>query len=160
MGRVRRGESFGSRRSCLTQRLQSFAAVLGDSFGVTLHVPQLDSPGDIKKFCSGLIEGQTDHPWRVPLHGLSSSSRMGIAHSLFLFRKLVPTEEPETRPYFDRMTSEQDPPDPAFLRFAVRKVRRMFQPGWDLRIEISVRAPPYPSRLVTSLGVVRVVAVG
>lgn len=102
-----------------------------ECFGISLARPRLNSFGDIKQFCSGLIEGQTDHPWRVSLRGLSSSSRMSIAHSLFLFRKLIPAEEPQLEPYLRKMSTAQDPADPRFLQFAVSMVKKIFPRGWD-----------------------------
>ncbi|QKI79903.1 RNA-dependent RNA polymerase [Erysiphe necator associated ourmia-like virus 73] len=132
MSLVHRGESpKSSRCSDLTRRFESFVGAVEDCFAVSLARPRFEVVGDIKKFCSGLIEGQIDHPWRVSLRGLSATSRMSVAHSLFLFRKLIPAEKPQVGPYVERMCSPQDPADPGFIRFAERMVQKMFPVGWD-----------------------------
>ncbi|QGY72544.1 RNA dependent RNA polymerase [Plasmopara viticola lesion associated ourmia-like virus 14] len=132
MDKVRRGDSLkSSRRSALLERFESFVATVELTYNVSLARPRLEEFGDIKRFCSGLLEGQIDHPWRVSLRGLSATSRMSIAHSLFLFRKLIPSEAPQLGPYLEKMSTPQDPADPRFLRFAVSMVNRIFPRGWD-----------------------------
>jgi hypothetical protein len=61
----------------------------------------------------------------------SSQSRFGLAHSLFLFRKVIPTERPHVEQYVRRLATPQELPDPDFVSFALSQVRRLFPLGWD-----------------------------
>lgn len=87
--------------------------------------------GPLKKFCGGLLEKGTTHEWRSAISRLSVRSRMGIAASLFLFRKVIPSPDPDIDQYCQNMSEPSPPGDPAFLRFAASELRGMFPRGWD-----------------------------
>jgi len=145
MRQVHRGDTLQSSRCIdLTRRFKSFVDAVNECFNIHLAVPRFEAVGDIKQFCSGLIEGQINHPWRSDLRGLSATSRMSVAHSLFLFRKLIPAEEPQVGPYVERMCSPQDPADPRFLRFAVGMVQKLFPVGFDRAYQDKVTMATLP----------------
>jgi len=56
---------------------------------------------------------------------------MSIAMSLFLFRKCIPSPEPDCDLYVERMSRESPLPDGGFLHFVQQEVSKMFRPGWD-----------------------------
>jgi len=87
----------------------------------------------LKQFCCGLIEGDRLHPWYSALHvrRIPRGTRMSIAMSLFLFRKVLPSPEPNCDSYVERMSEESPLPDGGFLRFVQREIRKMFPSGWD-----------------------------
>lgn len=112
------------------KRFKSFVETLSSAYGLDLVVPQLDSVSHLKEFCSDLIEGKK-HPWRQIVSGLSSRSRLSIAHSLFLFRKVIPSSEPQVGAYVERMCRPQERADPDFVRFCRDRTRLLFRRGWD-----------------------------
>lgn len=114
----------------VSSRFKVFVELLNTSYGTCLSVPHLTSYSEWKQFCSGLIEG-SDHPWRPLLSSLSQRARFSIAHSLFLFRKVIPSEKPDLDAYARKMAQTQVPPDPEFVSFALEMVRKMFPYGWD-----------------------------
>lgn len=113
----------------LTKRFESFVETLAQSLGVTLSCPQFKLVSELKEFCSY----SDKHPWRLALSGLSSRSRASAVHSLFLFRKVIPSSEPQVGPYVERMCEPQLPADPVFVEFCRSSVRRLFPVGWDRR---------------------------
>lgn len=137
------------RGSCVGvyDRFDVFVGALERAFGVSLAHPYFGSVDDIKKFCSGLLEGQKDHPWRSDLRRCRASlrTRMSVAHSLFLFRKLIPNEAPPLVPYAERMSTPQEPADPIFLDFCRQMVRRMFPVGWDRSYQSRVTMSTLPT---------------
>lgn len=57
-----------------------------------------------------------------------------MAHSLFLFRKVIPgsfNEGEMIRDYVDKMSVPQPAPDPRFLDFLRREIPTLFRKGWD-----------------------------
>nr|QNN89182.1 putative RNA dependent RNA polymerase [Pezizella ericae ourmia-like virus 1] len=62
---------------------------------------------------------------------LGLDSRMSIAMSLFLFRKVLPSSEPDLLEYAQRMSTPSDEPDQGFLEFVETEVPRIFRRGWD-----------------------------
>jgi len=117
--------------SIVLQRFESFVVALENIYGIQLCRPQFETLRDVDKFCLGLVEKDVNHPWLGLVTGLGAQSRFGIAHSLFLFRKVVPKKKPRVDEYVERLGLPQDDPDPDFLGFARRLVRRIFPPGWD-----------------------------
>nr|WAK77970.1 MAG: RNA-dependent RNA polymerase [Botourmiaviridae sp.] len=113
------------------EEFESFVACLERLYNCSLSRPQLESPKQIKKFCTGLIEGEKDHLWRADLCGLSAQSRFGIAHSLFLFRKTLPGEKPQVDAYVRKLCTPQEAPDDDFMDFALKLTRKLFRHGWD-----------------------------
>lgn len=84
----------------------------------------------LKKFCSGLLEGEP-HQWRAVVSRLPRRSRQSISASLFLFRKVLPSPEVDLAAYVDKMSTPSPSPDPDFLAFCSKKLERMFKDGWD-----------------------------
>jgi hypothetical protein len=118
-------------------RFEIFRGSMEKAFGLNLCAPYFGSVGDIGKFCSGLIEGQSSHPWKLDFQRQKASlrTRMSIAFSLFLFRKLIPNEKPQLDKYAEKMSEGQPPPDGRFLLFCKKEVRRLFHIGWDYRYQ-------------------------
>jgi hypothetical protein len=110
---------------------ESFVANLERLYGCSLVRPQLKDTVQIKRFCTGLIEGVKDHQWRASVRKLSAQSRFGIAHSLFLFRKTLPGEKPRVDDYVRKLATPQAAPDPDFMDFALKLTRKLFRRGWD-----------------------------
>jgi hypothetical protein len=71
----------------ISGRFLAFVADLERIYGCTLSKPSFDSLSSISKFCTGLVERDLNHPWRVEIDRLSAQSRFGLGHSLFLFEK-------------------------------------------------------------------------
>ncbi|QKI79954.1 RNA-dependent RNA polymerase [Erysiphe necator associated ourmia-like virus 125] len=112
------------------ERFVRFVGQLEGLYGVSLPIPADVSSASLKKFTSGLLEGGC-HSWRPAISRLSSESRWSLAFSLFLFRKIIPSEAPQVGAYVEKMTTPQDLPDPGLLRFALREVGKLFPVGWD-----------------------------
>nr|WAK77875.1 MAG: RNA-dependent RNA polymerase [Botourmiaviridae sp.] len=123
------------RGACLVtnKRFETFVDAMEKAYGVLLARPRFSSFGDMKKFCSGLLEGQSDHPWKDDFrrHRLSSTARWSISFSLFLFRKVIPNSEPQVSEYVERMSSPQLEADPVFVDNCRVMVRKLFPIGWD-----------------------------
>jgi len=97
-------------------------------------LPCLASLAQVKEFCVGLLENPSTHPWWEWSQTVPDSLHYSIAHSLFLFRKTIPTvfdEAQLSRDYIRKMCSPQPQPDPAFVRFIWEEVPRIFRTGWD-----------------------------
>lgn len=127
---------------CAAQRdLRNLSEKLGDIYDVSLPVPDFPSLASMKEFCTGLLPpferpisgglGSTRHDWTRPMSGLSSRQRLSISGSLFLFRKVLPSDPPSLDSYMDRMSIESPPPDPGFLRFCSKELAKIFPVGWD-----------------------------
>jgi len=78
-----------------------------------------------------MVEKDASHLWWAQVKGLSAQSRFGIAHSLFLFRKVIPKEKPLVSKYVEKLSTPSVEPDPDFKAFALRETRRLFPMGWD-----------------------------
>jgi len=129
-------QSFGMLKdtSEVTGRFEGFIGLIEDLYGVDLPHPNFRGDlSELKKFCTGLVECHSDHPWKAIVSSLSARSRAGIAHSLFLFRKVIPQEKPNEVLYVRRMAQAQAPPARDFLNFARNLTRRIFRPGWDVK---------------------------
>nr|WPR16789.1 MAG: RNA-dependent RNA polymerase [Lwood associated botourmia-like virus 3] len=140
------GRNIAKRVPCkmsIHDKFVAFAATLGKTFGVSLDVPRFEHVIDIKKFCSGLLEGQ-NHPWADAIKRLPVRSRYSIGHSLFLFRKVIPCEAPSVELYVRRMCQPQDEADPKFVDFCRKSVRSMFRYGWDRTYDRKVTSATLP----------------
>jgi len=119
----------------LMSNLRSLVGMISEISSISLSIPPtLTSTSDcrtLKKFCGGLIEGDRLHPWRRSISKLSRRQRMSIAMSLFLFRKCIPSPQPDCDQYVERMSKEGTMPDGKFLEFVQREMPKMFRSGWD-----------------------------
>lgn len=95
----------------------------------------------LKSFCSGLIE-RRNHLWSGSLRRLGIKSRLSIAHSLFLFRKTLPSKPPNLDHFLDVIESPCPEPDEEFVDFCRTETRKIFSSGWDLK--------KYPSACISS----------
>nr|WAK77818.1 MAG: RNA-dependent RNA polymerase [Botourmiaviridae sp.] len=112
-------------------RFERFRLLMEKLYGVTLSSVDLSSARLLSQFCTGLIEGDLDHPWRRSVGALSAQNRLGFKHSLFLFRKVIPKERPSVDEYVSRLSQPQEDPDADFLAYAKKLVRKIFPQGWD-----------------------------
>lgn len=111
-------------------------------FGVDLPVPRFDRLDEaarlpaLKKFCGGLLEDRCSHLWHGAIEKarLSSDSRMSLAMSLFLFRKVIPSSPPSIEEYAQRMSIPSEEPDPGFLDYVRKRVPQLFPEGWDMTL--------------------------
>jgi hypothetical protein len=115
--------------------LRFFVAGLGSSLGVGVPpLPRLPALGDVKEFCSGLLENPAHHPWGMWWKGLDHTKAFSFAHSLFLFRKVIPAlGDPDhmSDEYVRRMCRSSTSASSGLLEFVTKEITRMFQPGWD-----------------------------
>jgi len=121
-----------------------FTKRIVELFGVKLEVPDFerhDVPS-FKKFCGGLLEPTGRHPWAGPLRFLPAKDRLSVAGSLFSFRKLLPSADPDVVSYMESMSRPNPPSTRAFRRFVTKEVRRMFPVGWDREWRQFVRTTP------------------
>jgi len=119
------------------RNFESFVDLVGRPFGIKLPCPLIQGETDaerlsfLKQFCGGLLEGRREHLWHRPTMRLGIDSRMSIAMSLFLFRKVLPSSEPDLVAYAQRMAQPSPEPDAGFLQYVRRTVVRLFPEGWD-----------------------------
>jgi hypothetical protein len=119
---------------------KSFVGLVGEPFGVSLPIPLICGESDeerlrtLKNFCGGLLEGDREHLWHRPTMRLGLDSRMTIAMSLFLYRKVLPSGEPDLLAYAERMAQPSDQPDSGFLRYVRKRVPELFPKGWDSKL--------------------------
>jgi hypothetical protein len=120
-------------------RFRKLCGVLADVWGldpnVRLEPPELSGTGEerlssFKNFLSGMIEGRK-HPWRVLLTRLGARARLSIAHSLFLFRKTLPSPKPDLEKFMDNIEKVPGDVDPGFLEFCTAEIKKIFPKGWD-----------------------------
>jgi len=118
---------------------RSFCGMVGRVFGLDLPILRIEGGTDeerlrsVKKFCGGLLEGDRKHLWHGPTMRYGKDTRMSIAMSLFLYRKVLPSSAPDLLAYADRMSHPSPEPDPGFLDYVRRNVPRLFPRGWDER---------------------------
>jgi len=60
---------------------------------------------------------------------------MSVAMSLFLFRKVVPAEQPSIEEFVERAQVPSPEPDADFLKFAGQLVDKIFETGWDAKYD-------------------------
>nr|UYL94541.1 MAG: RNA-dependent RNA polymerase [Botourmiaviridae sp.] len=118
-------------------RLKEFVGAIERPYGLSLPLPDLqavpsqDRLSFLKKFCGGFLEKPVCHLWHRPTMHLARKSRMSIAMSLFLFRKVLPSEEHDVVEYAKKMSEESPDPSPHFLRFVREELPKLFRYGWD-----------------------------
>jgi hypothetical protein len=119
------------------RHFRSFVETVGVPFGVRLPFPVISGATEqerlsfVKNFCGGFLEHPREHLWHRPTMRLGLDSRMSIAMSLFLFRKVLPSSEPDLLEYAKRMSTPSDEPDSGFLAFIETEVPKIFRKGWD-----------------------------
>nr|UYL94582.1 MAG: RNA-dependent RNA polymerase [Botourmiaviridae sp.] len=97
------------------------------------ELPNFNDISEIKQFCS-LIEGKIDHPWGGWWTSIRPEKvKYSFAHSLFLFRKTLPSGDRDQayRSFLKKMTVKPAKVDPAFLEHLSREIPKMFPKGWD-----------------------------
>nr|QGZ98428.1 RNA dependent RNA polymerase [Erysiphe necator associated ourmia-like virus 8] len=115
------------------RQLREHLAYSASLSGLTLPgLPVLRTIGEIKVFCD-LIDSNIYHPWREWLNQQEERPAFTFAHSLFLFRKLLPggSRKEAEKKFLDKMTLPAGPVDPDFLDFCRSEIRRLFPIGWD-----------------------------
>ncbi|QGY72548.1 RNA dependent RNA polymerase [Plasmopara viticola lesion associated ourmia-like virus 18] len=114
----------------IISRLERFSGLMSEIFKITLTVPTLRDNSHIKHFCSDLLEGKS-HPWKETIRRLSSRGRLSVAASLFMFRKLIASAEPDPFEYIEKMSHKSPEPSSEFIAFCVRRTKELFPRGWD-----------------------------
>ncbi|QKI79859.1 RNA-dependent RNA polymerase [Erysiphe necator associated ourmia-like virus 29] len=97
------------------------------------ELPNFNSISEIKQFCC-LIEGRADHPWGTWWRTIGPEKvRYSFAHSLFLFRKTLPSGDRDqaVKSFLKKMTVRPAKVDPRFLEHLSREIPKMFPKGWD-----------------------------
>lgn len=96
------------------------------------RLPEFRSIDEIKAF-TGLIDSTQSHPWREWFLSQDERPAFTFAHSLFLFRKVLPggSKSMAEKKFLEKMTTPQDPVDPKFLEFCRGEIRRLFPKKWD-----------------------------
>lgn len=117
-------------------QLSEYVGLIESLIGRDLpSVPRFRNVPEIKKFCSGLLCPEVHHPWRTSLSRLGPTRFYSVAHSLFLFRKVLPSApDPQMVHRFVKKMEEPSPvPNQDFLDFCTKEVRKIFRNGWDRR---------------------------
>jgi len=103
-----------------------------------LCLPRLSSTSrkgmvnELKKALSAPIEGKACC-WTSQMNRMSKFQRMSVAMSLFLFRKVLPAEQPSIEEFVERVQIPSPEPDADFLEFAGGLVDKIFEKGWDAK---------------------------
>jgi len=135
--------------ACSTRRrFKVFRSSWEKLLGVSLPFPSLSGAESscrlslFKEFCSGLLEHRT-HLWDEPLRRsrVSLDMRWSLAHSLFLFRKVLSTPAPSVPDFIRRVSLDDGEADPLFMEFIRKEVPVIFRNGWDSQ---------YPQRCLSS----------
>jgi len=130
-------------------KIERFRILINDSYSINLEPVVRDdwSVPNLKRFCDGILDRDTPfHIWRSSLlrQHVCRKTRVGVAASLFLFRKVLPSEmskdqkEEKLKKYILKMSTPSPPLDADFARFAYRETRRIFKRHWDRGFERSV----------------------
>jgi len=97
-----------------------------------LCLPRLSSTSkkgmvnELKKALSAPIEGKMCC-WTSQMNRMSKFQRMSVSMSLFLFRKVLPAEEPSIEEFVERVQQPSPEPDAEFLDFAGQLVDKVFR---------------------------------
>jgi len=119
-------------------RFVEFVRVVGKPFGIHLPVPLLPDNRTslvsfLKEFCGTFLSDPKSHLWHRPTVDLSRHARMSIAMSLFLHRKVLPSDPTDLLTYAQKMAEESPIPDQDILSYVRKQTNRMFPLGWDLK---------------------------
>lgn len=103
---------------------------------------------NVKEFCGELLDRCTRNHWKTIIRSLHLSlrDRCAIASSLFSVRKLVTTKKPDPMAYVRKMTTPQEPLDPAFAMFCSAEIGRIFETGWDRKYWSKVESFTPPNK--------------
>jgi len=125
----------GSSVSSIVGKLRFLTGGINSSFRVNCPpLPEFPSLGSVKEFCSGLLEQPNSHPWVGWWSALPQGKRYSIAHSLFLFRKVVPFNgDPSAlaQSYIQKMSVPSVKANGDLLQFVRKEIPRIFPLGWD-----------------------------
>nr|UVX28913.1 MAG: RNA dependent RNA polymerase [Ustilaginoidea virens botourmiavirus 1] len=118
-------------------------------------LPVFGSVGEVKQFCVGLLDpGNPPHPLREWAGRLDGTVRASFCHSLFLFRKTLPSgsESEAVSSFLRKMTTPSAKVDPSFLEFISKTVPQIFRSGWDsaYQREAFSLSPPTSSSITTA----------
>nr|UYL94586.1 MAG: RNA-dependent RNA polymerase [Botourmiaviridae sp.] len=97
------------------------------------ELPGFKTIDEIKAF-TGLIDSTTDHPWRDWWTSIKPEKvAYSFAHSLFLFRKVLPSgsKAEALKSFLSKMSKPAPKADPKFLEHIDREICRLFPKGWD-----------------------------
>lgn len=146
----------GSSVSSVLGRLRFLTGGLGVSFDVRVPpLPKLASLAAVKEFCSGLLEKPSSHPWGEWWASLSQAKRFSIAHSLFLFRKSIPSEgDPysQSQAYIRKMCTAGGRADASLLAFVTKEIPLLFPSGWDRRYRAGAKRLLLPVKACVEAG--------
>lgn len=133
--------SFSPRANQALARLELLTRILERGHKLAAGLPRSNLEGDLKKvkrFCEGILEPCIRHDWKPLLRKRDLRTRVSVASSLFLFRKVVlppePTESEKKElvdKYISKMSTPQDLPPAELLAFCSSELKRQFRPGWD-----------------------------
>jgi hypothetical protein len=128
--------AFWSAACPVRRRFFVFRRGIERCFGISLPDPSRDDLkgglSSFKQFCSALLERRKS-TWSEALlrQRVGVRTRFSVAHSLFLFRKVIPSPRPSLEPLFEKVQVPSPEPDPAFLDFVRRELPRLVPRGWD-----------------------------
>jgi hypothetical protein len=117
------------------RRFFVFRSGLEKCYGISLPDPSRDdlSGGlsSFKQFCSALLERRIS-TWSAALQQqhVGIRVRMSVAHSLFLFRKVIPSQCPSLEPLYRKVQDPSPDPDPDFMKFVRRELPKILPRGW------------------------------
>jgi hypothetical protein len=113
--------------------LAKLACGLGETFRLSLVVPEFCNLSQVKKFCSGLLDPslRSGHPWWPTVKDCGIRTRVTIGGTVFLFRKTLPSSVPDLDSYVSLLTHPAPDPPVEFWEFSRKEVRRLFKSGWD-----------------------------
>ncbi|QGY72549.1 RNA dependent RNA polymerase [Plasmopara viticola lesion associated ourmia-like virus 19] len=127
--------AFWSEFCVIRRRFRCIKQALEKLHGVSLPAPMLTGPSDqrvkkFKAFLSDGIEGKA-HLWDNHIKRLQRRTRYSIWMSLFLFRKILPAQDPDSAAYMAKISTASPLPDPNLVEFIGQEVKKMFRVGWD-----------------------------
>ncbi|QKI79918.1 RNA-dependent RNA polymerase [Erysiphe necator associated ourmia-like virus 88] len=136
-------------------KIERFRVLLNSCYAVNLEPVRRDdwSVPNLKRFCDGILDRDTAfHSWRSSLlqQHACRKTRVGVAASVFLFRKVLPSEMSKSEKlekldaYIKKMSTPSPMLDLSFASFAYRETRRIFKKHWDRGWEKSVEGFTLP----------------
>jgi hypothetical protein len=122
-------DPLSSSRSLLRGLSQRLERVYNVSLPVPERLEELELK-DIKEFSTGLLE-TSGHPWAQAISGLKPDSRLTIAGSLFLYRKVLPAPPVDSAAFISRVTASEDILPDGYLAHVKEIASEIFKDGWD-----------------------------